>query len=984
MSRLDEVMQRLHDCGLKLKSSKCEIFKPSLKFLGHIISAGGIETDPEYIEAVQHYPAPTTVKELQRFLGLAGYYRRFIQDYAGIATPLTTLLRGLPKGRGARGGRVKIAWGPAQRDAFSALKHALTVSPVLAYPDYSRPFLLRTDASLAGIGGILLQQGEEKKPRVVAYGSRALRPAEKNYSTYRLEFLALYWAITQKFRPYLEGASFTVTTDHNPLIYIRSSAKLDATGQRWTAELARFDFDIRYKPGINNCDADALSRAPVTRISEETAVTRRSEEGTDDDSPTEVQIRAITATAICDWEIEQDRDEEIREMKRELTEGSGTSGAQRSGLRRWKGRLMVDRRILYRRSTTKAGLTSRQIIVPAGWRRTVFQHCHDSVGHPGRKRTARLVKARFFWVGQTQDIREWCINCMRCKQAKGPYLAERTPLVSITTCRPLEVVGVDYLGVPLSKGGFSNILVMIDHFTKFMVAVPTRNQTGPTTAKAIYHHLILPFGIPERIHSDRGRNFLSGVMRNLYHLLGIDQSLTTPYHPMGNGLTERANRIILGMMKTLPEPKKLNWREHLPALVYAYNTMPQETTRYSPYFLMFLREPRLPVDLCLGAAPPPLAGVTEHQYVQDQREMLERVFTEVYTNAGMAKDRQKKNYDRRVRGRTLEVGDRVLVRNTGVLGSTKLVDNWRSDLYEVVGQPNPDIPVFRVRVAGGHGQPKALHRNNLQRVGGKETGVVPEPKEVGTRVHRTRRPRATEEVRGAQPEGDSDSSSDEETGLRDLYYLDPEHGAAGPGETRRTRPRALTSPEEEDEEGRESGAEQGESGEETEAVEERVSDGPNGAEGGSDRAVEAGADQTAAGTDSEDRTEAEGSAGVKEDPTDAPAGAPDSVERLARRFSRISFAADSPDSSPDDEVREAAGQTDASGETSEEEVGPRRGKRVRAKPARYNPEDYVYSMRISPRGRDSGEDQRLWEELGAFMHRTRQHRGVTWESEEGY
>ena len=198
---LEKVFQRIREAGLKLSPKKCRFFQREIKCLGHVVSEEGIARDPSKTVAVAKWPVPANVKDLQRFLGFTGFYRRFIQDYARVARPLTELLRGSNprKLKGKKQVNTEWSWGEAQDNAFRALVHRLTQPPVLCYPDFSKPFIVRTDASKQGLGAVLCQEQESGDVRVVSYGSRTVRKAEENYSTHKLEFLALYWAVTKQF-----------------------------------------------------------------------------------------------------------------------------------------------------------------------------------------------------------------------------------------------------------------------------------------------------------------------------------------------------------------------------------------------------------------------------------------------------------------------------------------------------------------------------------------------------------------------------------------------------------------------------------------------------------------------------------------------------------------------------------------------------------------------------------------------------------------
>ena len=258
IERLDAVLTKMEDAGLKLKPSKCEFFKRRITYLGHIVSDKGIETDPKKIEAILKWPVPKTVHDVRSFLGFTNYYRKFIYKYAQKAKPLNKLI----SGDNVKKKHSKVDWTDECQTTFDLLKETCTNTPILAYADYKKPFRLNTDASERGLGAVLYQQQDDETFRVIAYASRTLSKTERNYDAHKLEFLALKWSITQRFHEYLYGGTFEVYTDNNPLTYVLTSAKLDAMGQRWIASLANYDFKIFYRSGHLNVDADSLSRIP--------------------------------------------------------------------------------------------------------------------------------------------------------------------------------------------------------------------------------------------------------------------------------------------------------------------------------------------------------------------------------------------------------------------------------------------------------------------------------------------------------------------------------------------------------------------------------------------------------------------------------------------------------------------------------------------------------------------------------------------------
>ena len=240
-----------------------QLFKKSVTYLGHAVSVEGIHVNPAKTEAVRDWPIPKSAKDVRKFQGFNGYYRRFVKRYAAIARPLNDLLVRHPTNPEAKmKASVKptpFMWGVEQQSSFDAIIDRLTSPPVLGYADYRLPFPLHTDASSTALGATLCQRLNGVN-RVIAYASRSLKPAEKNYPAHKLEFLALKWAVSEKFHDYLYGNKFEAITDNNPLTYILTPAKLDATGQRWIAALSNYNFDIKYRSGKKNEDADGLSR----------------------------------------------------------------------------------------------------------------------------------------------------------------------------------------------------------------------------------------------------------------------------------------------------------------------------------------------------------------------------------------------------------------------------------------------------------------------------------------------------------------------------------------------------------------------------------------------------------------------------------------------------------------------------------------------------------------------------------------------------
>ena len=256
LERLEAVFRKLEEAGLKLKPSKCELFRRKLAYLGHVISAEGVATDESKIEAIKNWPTPITVTDVRSFLGFTGYYCRFIPKYVQVVCPLHELTSGENAGKK----KAAIRWDNRCQKAFDDLKTLCTTAPILTYADFTKPFKLHTDAFGTGLGAVLYQTREDGTEAVIAYASRSLNKAESHYPAHKLEFLALKWAVAEKLHEYLYGSTFDVHTNNNPLTYILTTAKLDAASHRWVASLANYNFRLHYWSGKANIDADALSR----------------------------------------------------------------------------------------------------------------------------------------------------------------------------------------------------------------------------------------------------------------------------------------------------------------------------------------------------------------------------------------------------------------------------------------------------------------------------------------------------------------------------------------------------------------------------------------------------------------------------------------------------------------------------------------------------------------------------------------------------
>uniref|UniRef100_A0A3B1JU25 Gypsy retrotransposon integrase-like protein 1 n=1 Tax=Astyanax mexicanus TaxID=7994 RepID=A0A3B1JU25_ASTMX len=662
LERLAVVFDRLQKEGLKAKLDKCNFFQQQVNYLGHVVSKEGVSTDPGKIAAVANWQRPKDVTELRSFLGFASYYRRFVEGFAKLAAPLHKLVAetvGTRKRRGS-GKPVDCGWTTECEQGFQGLKEKLVTAPVLAYADFSKPFVLEIDASHAGLGAVLGQE-QEGKVRPVAYASRGLRPAERNmqnYSSMKLELLALKWALTEKFRDYLLGHRCIVYTDNNPLSYL-NSAKLGAAEQRWASQLAAFDFDIKYRPGRANGNADALSRQYTPSQSNcgtqiPGAIGNHLVE-TPLVGVVQNSVVVFPSTSKAELRLSQLADPIIGKFLEFFSRKRYPTKAERQKLskpvlellRQW-GRLSHEDGLLYRRwMMPEGGEEIIQLVLPRILQDDVFRMLHNDHGHQGRERTYELIRRRCYWPGMSNDIQQRCQNCSQCAVSKSNQPPVRAPMGHLLASKPNQIVAIDFTTLEQSGDGREHVLIMTDVFSKYTQAVPTRDQRASTVASVLVHEWFYRFGVPARLHSDQGRNFESAVIAQLCLLYGVQKTHTTPYRPQGNGQCERFNRTLHDLLRTLPTEQKRVWTRHLAQVVFAYNTTCHQTTGESPYFLMFGQVPRLPVDFLLATVDEPSCGGVGDWVVEHQRTLAE-TYQKVRGRLEKAAEMRRTSHDQRV------------------------------------------------------------------------------------------------------------------------------------------------------------------------------------------------------------------------------------------------------------------------------------------------------------------------------------------------
>ncbi|UYV80142.1 K02A2.6-like, partial [Cordylochernes scorpioides] len=533
--------------------------------------------------------------------------KKFIKNFSRIADPLFKLTRK----------DSPFNWSESQEEAFITLKSLLTNPPILSHFDPEAPTQIHTDASNIGLGATLVQtiNGQEK---VISYISRSLSKPERNYSTMEKECLALVWSMS-KLRPYLYGRRFKVMTDHHALCWLRNLR--DPTGRlaRWALKIQEYDFEIIYKSGKKHLDADGLSRGPLPE--------------TDfDDNYDSLFFNPVI----------EDSDE-YTEGKRSIVEN-----------------FKEENGCLYKRNPRPEG-RAWLLVVPRGRKKDILKehHNHMICGHLGVTRTMHRLKDKYFWSSMLKDVVEYVRTCHLCQSRIGSNQLPAGLLHPIPAANyPFERVGIDFLGpLPSTKNRKKWMIVLTDYYTKYAETKAVIDATAREVAKYLTENVILKHGAPRYLISDRGSQFTSNLVKEITKICQIQHCLTTSYHPQTNGLTERLNRTLINMKSMYVNVDQRNWEEILPFITHAYNTTIQETTKYSPFFLLYGREPVSILDDTNIFIEPGSEDYDE--YVSKLMEKIVRTRDIVKVNTERSQEKMINYYNQKHRQTGYEPGDLV-------------------------------------------------------------------------------------------------------------------------------------------------------------------------------------------------------------------------------------------------------------------------------------------------------------------------------------
>jgi hypothetical protein len=687
-------LTRCREYNLKLRPTKCSFFRHKISFLGHEISGDGIGMEASKVKAITSLPIPDTAEKLHSWICFAQYYKDHIKNFADEVRLLRILAAA-----------DKYQWKDIHTAAFERLKRLVLENVMLAHPIPGKRFFLECDASNWGLGMVLSQENEEGVRKVICFGSKALTPTQQNYSAPERECLAVVEGIKQ-FYIYLHGAEFVVVTDHKALEWLMKHKDPTSKLMRWAIKLQGYNFTIQHRPGKHNANVDALSRLVTA---EPRAQTLR--------DPMEVM-------EILDISDAQRADPELRGyidyLMKEKLPTDGDRARKIVGMSRF---LEVEEGILYYLWEPAGGrhkqILRRQIAIPESYRHDVLKECHDSCltgGHLGIAKTYLKMTERYWWKDMYKQTKEYVKGCLPCQQRKGARPINDGLIQPIVATEPFELVGMDLFGpLPATEEGYEWVIVFTDKFTKWIEILPIKRANEEATAAALINAIICRHGVMARLLSDRGKNFIGRMMVEIYKELKIKKVTTTAWHPQGNGQTEAFNKPLARMLAAYANENHRDWDKYLPFIQFAYNTSVHETTKFSPFYLIYGREPRFPIELANGGAD--YAGVGGTASLAEEIENRFRVAFELAKhNQDLANFKMVVRGDKQKHRPEYKVGQKVWLyiiprtnKKKGI--HKKLKYPWQGP-YLVTKQVSPNIVELKL-ASGGHVK-QVVHVNRIK------------------------------------------------------------------------------------------------------------------------------------------------------------------------------------------------------------------------------------------------------------------------------
>jgi hypothetical protein len=530
ISLLSRVLAKLAENGIRLRRDKCHFLAKEIEYLGHVITNGSVKPSPKKLEAIQNFPTPRNIAGIQSFVGLANYYRDFVENMASLTAPLTKLTKK----------DVEFVWGTEQQNSFDEIKRRLTTDPVLAVYDPTLPCELTTDASKLGIASIFSQRHPDGRPKVVSYYSRHTTDAESRYTACELECLAVVESFDH-FRIYFEGTEVSVKTDCSALRWLTSFKDTNSRLFRWSMRLSTYTYNVQHRSGKSNTAADALSRNPPT-----------------------INVTAVNSVSLDTIAQKQNELEEY-DLRTPATTINGVAHVNIRGRQR--------------------------ILVPRSLITAVLRSSHDDRNHPGTNITHQTISQRYWWPTIAKDVADYarsCITCQAVKHPNQPSLGLMQPTEVPTNPNGLWSIDTVVLGNAANSAAAKYAQVIVDHHSRYCWTFPTRTNTAEIVISSL-STLFECVGKPRVLISDNGKNFTSKRFENFLKSSHVEHRKTSAYHPQANGLNERTHfTIIRGISLAVKSSNsRLKWSALATRATADYNRNIHGVTGFPPVFLHF-------------------------------------------------------------------------------------------------------------------------------------------------------------------------------------------------------------------------------------------------------------------------------------------------------------------------------------------------------------------------------------------------------------
>ena len=683
---LQLIFDRLMAAGLTLKPSKCKFALKEVIYLGHRISKEGVKVDVSKVEAVRSFPVPKNETQVRSFVGLCNYYRKFVKNFTNIAKPLTELTKH----------NTPFEWTEKCQQAFEKLKDALCSPPILAYPDLTKPFILTTDASGSAIGYILGQLDSEGKERVCAYNGRSLSESEKKWPISEKECLAVLEGI-KTYHVYLANSRFKVYTDHQALKWLSNIKQSTGRLARWAVLLQGYDYEICFRRGKLNSNADCLSRrdypnnqsAPnepeeslpsvlLNEISQSDKSQSNKSHSVEvtflyTDSPPSAkpfiaEVSSNTETNIIPNDISEAQKEcpdfkdiYMYHLNQDLPQDKKRADKVKQEFQQY---CLLDG-VLYhfyqpRSRGKKHDRYIKQVALPRIYRNNLLAAYHD-LGHFGFDRTYFSIQQKYFFPGMYQAVADYIRGCDLCQRAKPLTHAKKVPLTNMPITDTFSRWHMDLIGPfkQVTKEGYKHILIIVDSFSKWVEAFPVRTESAEEIAQILHKEIFARYGACHSIVTDRGQGFMSKLVAAVNQIYNVKQQFTSSYHPQTNSVAERTNKTIIQCLKTVIDSNQLNWPQLLPGILMAFRMTPSASSEFSPFYLVFGKEMNLPFDTDLIPKPDINKNIKQHvQNVLDNLKIAKTIATE---NMQHAQSYQKAHYDKNTAMPKFEIQDQVLL-----------------------------------------------------------------------------------------------------------------------------------------------------------------------------------------------------------------------------------------------------------------------------------------------------------------------------------